>query len=352
MIVNQSFPENMNRDIVKAVIFWDSIQPIAMKLSFKFCFTILIFMNACQSEQQKNKEQINLLKIDAVNTLRDILKNQQEWVKVHAAEFLIWTGNTQGVKEAYINELEFFADKPQYRIGIWRVLSQLSAGEEQRKYKSLVEKAFTDTAGKDRIHAIETMAKLKMSPLSEYKTITDAALHSDIKSLSAYTHWAVAYTNEDSMKAARQFFLSRVMDTTDDLLIRRIAAYVLRNSGSLSKDDWIALSEMVVAMPKEGEGRLSFLYAALITATESEKQTGLYEKIFDEFIAEGNRKDKATRMDIAAGLAIIGSGDHLPLLAGWMNNTDPTGVVADDADVQASAAYTILKIAERISNNN
>ncbi|MBN8789208.1 MAG: hypothetical protein J0I84_19175 [Terrimonas sp.] len=323
-----------------------------MKLLFKFFFTILIFMNACQSEQQKKKEQINILKTDAVNTLRDILKNQQGWVKVHAAEFLIWTGNPQGVKEAYLNELELFADKPQYRIGIWRVLSQLSAGEEEGKYKSLVEKAFIDTAGKDRIHAIETMAKLKMSPLPEHKAITNAALHSDIKSLSAYTHWAVAYTSEDSMKTARQFFLSRVMDTKEDLLTRRIAAYVLRNSGCLSKNDWIALSEMVVAMPKEGEGRLSFLNAALLTATENEKQTGLFEKIFDEFIVEGNRKDKAARMDIAAGLAIIGSGDHLPLLAGWMHNVDESGVAADDADVQASAAYAILKIAERISNNN
>jgi SSS family solute:Na+ symporter len=324
-----------------------------MNFTMKFLsniFLIVLMMNACHPGESETKEQPADLKEEAVNTLRKVLHEQQEWVKVHAAEFLIWSGHPGGGKEAYLKELERFHEKPQYRIGIWRVLTQLSNGDEAAQYKTKIVNAFLDTAGRDRIHAIETMAKLKISPLPQYPEATSAALHGDIKSLSAYTHWAVAYTSEDSVKAAGKYFLGRLLDAREDILQRRVAAYVLRNSGELDMTDWNALSDMALALPDDAEGKVSFLNAALLTASRETKTSETYKNIFGSFLAFSNKKDKGIRMDIAAGLAAAGGKEHLPVLTDWMRNADPTGIAADDADIQASAAYAVLQVCNRIGN--
>lgn len=308
---------------------------------------VVLLCTACNSSQKEKEMPVNEWKKEAVDTLRTVLHTQQEWVKVHAAEFLIWAGHPGGVKEIFLKELSEFAHKPQYRIGIWRVLSQVSDSKASTGYKDQILQAFLDPGGKDRIHAIETMAKLKMSPLPQYPEATDAALRNDAKSLVAYTHWAMAYTNEDSAKSAREYFLHRLLDTNEDILQRRVAAYVLRNSGALNIRDWNALSSMVLALPDDAEGKVSFLNAVLLTAPQEIKNSEAYKNILDRLIAFSNKKDKSIRIDMAAALAVTGRKEHLPMLTDWMRNTKPTGIAADDADVQASAAYAILKIIER-----
>jgi hypothetical protein len=88
----------------------------------------------------------------------------------------------------------------------------------------------------------------------------------------------------------------------------------------------------------------------LLTAPQEVKINEIYKNIFNRFIAFSNKKDKGIRMDIAAGLAVAGEKEHLPILTDWMRNADPTGIAADDADIQASAAYAILQVCNRIGN--
>ncbi len=308
-------------------------------------------MIACNDSSEKTAAPVVSpeLKNESIQVLHTVMQTQQQWVKVHAAEFLIWTGNAEGIKQAFLKELELFNEKPQYRVGIWRVLAQVSDSAEVTQYKKQIVNAFLDTAGKDRIHAIETMAKLKMSPLPDYPFETQDALKSSVKSLSAYAHWAIAYTNADSMQSAQKYFLGRLPDANEDIVQQRIAAYVLRNSGKLKMADWDVLQSRTLMLPAGAEAEISFLNAALLTAPPEVKTGETYKKIFDRLLALSNKKDKGLRMDIAAGLAVAGSKEHLPLLTGWMRNADPTGVPADDADVQASAAYAILKIEKRLS---
>lgn len=308
-------------------------------------------MTACNDSAKKTNTPVISpeLKNESIEVLRTVMQTQQEWVKVHAAEFLIWTGNEQGVQQDFLKELELFHQKPQYRIGIWRVLAQVSDGAGATRYKKQIVNAFLDTAGKDRIHAIETMAKLKMSPLPDHPFETEDALKSNVKSFSAYTHWAIAYTNADSMQSAKKYFLGRLLDPNEDILQQRIAAYVLRNSGTLEAADWNILQDAALKLPDEAGSKISFLNAALLTAPPEAKAGEAYRKIFNQLLAFGNKNNKGLRMDIAAGLAVAGTQQHLPLLTGWMRNADPTGVPADDADVQASAAYAILEISGRMN---
>lgn len=311
-------------------------------------------MTACNDSSEKTAAPVVSpeLKNESIQVLHTVMQTQQQWVKVHAAEFLVWTGNAEGVKEAFLKELALFHQKSQYRIGIWRVLAQVSDGAEAAQYHKQIVSAFLDTGGKDRIHAIETMAKLKISPLPDYPFETQDALKSSIKGLSAYAHWAIAYTNADSMHSAKKYFLGRLLDANEEILQQRIAAYVLRNSGKLEMEDWDILQLRALTLPAGAEAEISFLNAALLTAPPEVKTSETYKKIFDRLLSLSNKKDKGVRMDIAAGLAAAGNTEHLPLLTNWMRNADPTGLAADDADVQASAAYAILKISERLAATN
>lgn len=320
-----------------------------MRLSFLILF-IFYFMTGCDNAPKKISVVNPELKEESIEVLRTVMQTQSEWVKVHAAEFLLWSGHSEGVREVYLEEEKKFGGKSPYRIGIWRVLAQKSENsDEKEKWTNKIMNAFLDTNGTDRIHAIETLAKLKISPLPDYPFETQDALKSSVKSLAAYAHWAIAYTNADSMQSAKKYFLGRLLDANEDILQQRIAAYVLRNSNNLEMEDWNILQDRTLALPDGAEAEISFLNAALLTAPPEAKTSETYKKIFGRLLAFSGKKDKGVRMDIAAGLAVAGNEQHLPLLAGWMRNEDPTGVAVNDADVQASAAFAILKIEKKLS---
>ena len=56
--------------------------------------------------------------------LKHVLHNQPEFIKVHAAEFLVWLGHKDEVREVFLRENDLHGSQPKYRIGIWRVLAQ------------------------------------------------------------------------------------------------------------------------------------------------------------------------------------------------------------------------------------
>lgn len=307
---------------------------------------IIVLFSACNAVQKSNQMSADEWKQEAIDTLGRVLYEQQEWVKVHAAEFLIWSGHPGSVKEVYEKEREQFEANSPYRIGIWRVLAQVSGEVEKKQLQENIRNAFLDTSGKDRIHAVETMAKLKLSPLPEHPQVTEAALNSGIKSLEVYTRWAIAHTHADSMKTAKEYFLQRLSDDNEDDLTRRIAAYVLRNSGELSAAAWGRLVEKLQSLPAANSLRLTIANTVLVTAPTSEKTSATYKSAREIFDTYRDAADKGARIEMAATLAAVGTTDDLELLQQWMRNEKPTGKVSDDADVQASAAYAILKITE------
>ena len=70
---------------------------------------------ACKQDSLEDK---------AMQELLLTLKSQPEFIKVHAAEFLIWLGHTEESRKEFLKENEINGDQPKYRIGIWRVLAQ------------------------------------------------------------------------------------------------------------------------------------------------------------------------------------------------------------------------------------
>jgi SSS family solute:Na+ symporter len=288
------------------------------------------------------------LRKESVKTLQIVMQTQAEWVKVHAAEYLLWTGNPEGVLDIFLEEEKLWGDKSPYRIGIWRVLSQASANNEDKKvWNDKIMQAFIDTDGKDRLHASETLAKLKISPFADYPEITKKTIESPVRSLSLYTRWSEAFITKDSLVAVRKSFFDLAISNKEDTASRRLAIYVLRQLRDLSQKQWVILAELALAEPEDSELKMSLINGAVILADENSTSSILYNQVFDELLGYEQVATKAARAEIAAGLAEKGKPEDLPVLISFLKNVIPIGQDAADADIQASASYAILKIINR-----
>lgn len=317
-------------------------------LQLSILINAVLFMISCGTATQNESRDLNALKENALLALHNVLNNQEEWVKVHAAEFLVWTGHKDSVRPVFLEEEKTLGTKNQYRIGIWRVLAQDADNVETKKlYTDKILQAFLDTAGQDRIHAAETLAKLGISPMQENAGITLQTLGSPVKSLALYTRWAAAYTSADSIAPVQKSFYRILMEDAQEMSVRKLAAFVLRKMGTVSEEDWINLAEKATHESVNEDIKLSLLHTALITAPQNmEHQTG-YKNVLSSLLRFKDTATKAVRVELASALAEKGNTEHLPYLLLLMNNEEPLGNPADDADVQAYAAWAVLRIAER-----
>jgi hypothetical protein len=281
------------------------------------------------------------LKKQALRTLRDVMKQESEWVKVHAAEFLIWSGYPEGVKEEFLKEEKLFGDKSQYRIGIARVLAQAAKTEaERRVHTDKILRAFTDLNGTDRIHAIETLAKLKISPVKGNAQITRDALRSSMESLAIYTQWSVAFTSPDSLQQTKTKMLQRLANKSSSSGAKGTAAYLLRNLGGLTNEEWKVLADAALTSEQPSVYLCS---AAWVTAPKQGADVEKVKLIRERLLQFQSSPSKGDRMELCMALSIKGTKADLPLLTALLNGVDPLATDSETVDVKAAAAYAILK---------
>jgi hypothetical protein len=108
---------------------------------------------------------------------RDVLREAFErspagFVKIHAAEALLLAGESTRVRDAMAAD----ADKPAggaplgYRIGVWRVLAAAANDDEQRaSFAERIRDVALDAEAPDRLHAIESLAKLGWKATGEHR---------------------------------------------------------------------------------------------------------------------------------------------------------------------------------------
>jgi len=311
-----------------------------------FTITWGILTLSCTDRQKT--EDISSLKELALNELTDVLKTQSRWVKVHAAEFLLWAGYPTGVKEIYQEEERKYENEPQYRIGIWRVLAQAAiTADEKNVYIEKIREAFMDTSGSDRIHAAETMAKLRYAPPIQDSLVTKATLLSPVKPLAWYTQWSVAYTSDDAFISARSRLLTLIQE--DDGTGRLIGAFALSNLGGLSDDQWDILYKQSIDEPDTSIAKIYLLSASFTTSPDLESKRNKVDNLYQMLRSFSTSSKKSDRMVMAMAFAEKGSIEDLPLLESLLRNEHPLENEAEAADVRAAAAYAILKIIQRQS---
>ena len=97
----------------------------------------------------------------AASVIRQVFDQEQEFVKVHAAEYLLALGYPEGVKEVFAKQMDLHGSDPGYRIGIWRVLFRSANDDrEQAKWIGRIRDVFLDLTASDRSNAAESLVKL------------------------------------------------------------------------------------------------------------------------------------------------------------------------------------------------
>ena len=298
----------------------------------------------------------------AFDTLLQTLDNNDRWVGVHAAEFLIDLGYKDKTKEYYLEKLKIHVDTPQYRIGIWRVLARASAtDEEKKKWIDKIIGIYRDTSQSDRLHAAETLAKLNINLAKAAPEQSDMDLIYGDTPLKAYVTWGRAVTeNPDSLDLN---ILSSLLFSQNEPE-KRTGAYALGFSSSLPFKTWKEIAEMAKNESSGSVAKVYLLVAAFVTAPDSIKNTKLLSEIKQDLISTGMSKQKADRYHLCLALAEKGKEEDIPLLSDIMhgNNqlTDNLPGLAGttsaqtaydhswNADIRAAAAYSILRIHQRI----
>lgn len=298
-----------------------------------------------------NKVKPDPLAEKAMAELREVLSRQSQFVKVHAAEYLIWLGYKDEVKKVYLAEDSLHNKETPYRIGIWRVLAQAEENPKDREHWiSKIFEVYGNPDAPDRLHATETLAKLEQSPLVKYPELTQKTLTSDNRNLNTYALWAVSYSSDSAMKKNRNEFL-RLAEEDSNQIIRKISAFILRKIDGLTFNEWTGLANKALAEPVETDMRYSLLNTAFVTLPSNDKKEKLYQTIEQEMLKNNEQFSTSGRIELALALADKGSIDHLPVLTAMLNNENAAGFYdingKDGADIRATAAYAILKIKHR-----
>lgn len=313
-----------------------------------YCLILIMLammLNGCLTNQKFGKAPSNLKK-RSLQELRQVLNVQSEWVKVHAAEYLLWTGNAKGVKEKYLEEEWLNSEQPQYRIGIWRVLAQASTRKTERDvWINKIKSVFLDSNAPDRIHAAETLAKLKISPLADNKDLTETTLKNPVKALALYTLWSVSYSNPEMLRKAPSTMLGLIRDA-DDVTSKTIPAYALRQLNNLTDEEWNLLSAIALKEPLDSPSRIYLLSAAFVTAKGNDI-TQRTTELHREIVKYKSSTSKSELAEMCAALAEKGTSDDLLFLDSLFYDLKQLANETDKADVAAAAAYAILKIKKR-----
>ena len=278
-----------------------------------------------------SQDQSAELREASIKTLRTVLAEEKEWVKVHAAEMLVFNNYPEGVREAFEAELER-GPGPKYRIGVWRVLVQAAGNDKamRQKYLDKIVAAFRDIGGPDRLHAVETLGKLGYTDASAELT---AAAEQGEGTFRAYARWAVANSGKPGDEAS----LAALLDAAD-AKVRGCVGYALRYFEGILDATFEKLAQAASKEALDSSARV-YLLSATYAHAHGEGRRGRREEAKGELLKYIKVGGKAEKNEVCSALAAVGGQPDVEILATLLEDAE--------VDVRAHAANALLRIERR-----
>jgi hypothetical protein len=286
--------------------------------------------------------------------LQKTVYSQGFWVKVHAIEFLADLGYQKDALRYTNEELASFDSIPEKRIGFWRCKYKLSDQENDKtQWFEKIKNAYLDRNGPDRIHAVETLAKLGFS----LKNVDAELVEKDLKSQTALGHFTL-WGNILPAKSGGSPDFERLFAVFDEenAEAKKIAAYSLGFMASMPEQNWNILAQKALAEPEQSVA-YPYMLGAAYMAYHSQWDENLFLKVRQKLTALQHVQDKAARIALCRALAVNGDDSDLPLLKELMHLSDPIrggidGILDRDIelwneDVRAAAAYALLSLEKK-----
>jgi solute:Na+ symporter, SSS family len=245
--------------------------------------------------------------------IRAGVRENTGWDRIRAAEALAELGHPEEAAAALRDQVE--TAPPEERIGVWRTLARAaSTPEARRQMTDRIRAVFADVNAPDRIHAVESMAKLRVQITAAERTLAQA-MTSGTSAAAVFPRWLLALSGD---AAARRALVVALQDT--DPVTRLRAAYSISHlDGTLSADEAAALKNASLAEPKDAPYRAWMIGAAWKHSNRLQDRA-LLSQLLAEYIRSS---DAAQRLQAVNCVADGGTAMDLPLLAGVKADPDP-----------------------------
>ncbi|NGM63575.1 hypothetical protein G5B30_16825 [Sphingobacterium sp. SGG-5] len=272
----------------------------------------------------------------ALMDLRSLLYSEKEWVKVHAAEFLIWEKQAvDEVRDVFLKEEKQSGDLPKYRIGIWRVLAQTAVSEEDRRYWiDKIIAAYQNPEGEDRLHAIETLAKLKVPVVEEIDSNLEG-------SMRLYSLWNYAMGSKQRRGEVKALLVANLINGKLSELEMQVSSYIFRYLGPLSNSQfreiyqWMQRKDLILSLR-------SNLLATLWMVFPINGDKVMLNTLKKELLTLQSQPEALNH--VMMGLATCGGLDDSEIIRGLYNAMRDKGRAGYNSDLHAAAAYMVLKV--------
>ena len=258
------------------------------------------------------------------------LASEKAFVKVHAAEALIALGEKDEPRRVFRAELPAANDIRPYRIGVWRVLAASSDSPQERaEWITRTESVVLDPAAMDRLHAIESLAKLSHAPTGRVRAAAETmAKGSDAEAV--FPRWVLHLAGDRTALPA----IVAALDS-DDPIARLRAAYVVR---WLNLTDAATRTAVARTAVRESPTTIGFtiILGAAVALEADPKRTPRWVATLEQILESGAA---GARYDACQTLMRRYTIADLPKLKPLLDHAD--------GDARIGAAWAILEVTAR-----
>jgi hypothetical protein len=259
-------------------------------------------------------------------------RHNTNWVRIHAADALNEQGRGDLVIKAFAPEAD--TTTPQYRIGVWRVLTMAAYNEEmKRDYTERVRKAMLDVEGPDRLHAVETMAKLGAANPSDRPALIEWLKDCD-DSTAAFIRWELLLSSSGTERNTDEMRLAQLLSSADPIARLR-SAFALSRLKKIAVSSSAHLEHCLQYEAADSPARPYMLSAAYLHAVEGSLEQGTLKAQMIEVLKHGKPNEQ---LEISSALGKRGTRDDLALFNKLLQSREPDARIGG-----AIGALMILK---------
>lgn len=280
--------------------------------------------------------------------LLDRMNDGSFWNRIHALEFLCQAGYRAEAKNVLKNSFTGIETQPQKRIGYWRCCANAASSTEERDlYINKILNAYLEPENLDKIHAAESLAKLRFS-LKNYPSIVIEGDSTQNNQLQSFVAWANVLPSDklDGIDYSKLFHLLN----SENIAQRSIMAYGLAFLGIFDETEWEKLADIALAENLESDCAVHLLHGALVCCPDR-----INIKIFEirnRLKELGITENKTNQYNVLAALGSFGEKEDMEYVLAAYHNTTSSFSMDEQNDVHSSAAYALMQMSKDNSQKN
>lgn len=265
-----------------------------------------------------------------VRLLVQELRASTGFVRVHAAEVLIEHG--YGHLAAPLFQSEVNTAPPPYRTGVWRVLARVAENEvERQRFTIRLRRAMLDAQGPDRLHAVESLAKLGIADRADRPTVEQWLATAD-DATAAFALWWLVLSSQPAERATAEARLAKLV-LSPDAIARLRAVVALGRLKEIAPESLARLNAQVPLEPADSLARVYLLGAVLLHAPRDSAATATLKRPVLAYLESAKASEQ---FEAATVLGLRGSAEDLPALVPLLKHRE--------ADARIGAAGALLHL--------